>query len=54
MKQLNSYEIEEVSGGILFLIPFTPQIAAGVAAGVCVLGVAAVGTFVGLRAYFND
>lgn len=55
MKELNSFEVEEVNGGILFIaLAFTPQIAAGVAAGAVALGGTAVGTFIGLRYVFNE
>ena len=54
MKELTTVELEAVNGGMLFLIPFTPAIATGVAVGAATLGATAVGTFVGLRALFKD
>lgn len=54
MKELNSFEVEEVNGGVFFLIPLTPAITTGIAVGATVLGATAVATYVGLRAVFNE
>ncbi len=54
MRELNLKEIDEVSGGLVFLLaPVTPAIAAGIAAGALTLGAATVATFVGLRALYD-
>ena len=57
MQELNMVEIDEVSGGIIF-IPligaFTPAIGAGIAAGSVAFGSAVAGTFIGMRYIFNE
>lgn len=54
MKELNSFEVDKVSGGIIFLVPLTPALATGIAVGTAAFGATAVATFVGLRACFNE
>lgn len=52
MQELNLFEVDEVGGGIVFLVPLAP-IAVEVAAGVLATGVAAFVSFTYLRSTAN-